>query len=473
MSTTGRARLPYINKDYESIRRELIARIPTMTSRWTDFNASDLGIVLLELFAGVGDMLAYYLDAQAAECYLATARRRESIINLCALVNYRLHGPVASTTSMRFTLAEAQAVDVVILAGTVCRAPGASEPIPFVTVEELTISAGQTTGDVDVRQGYWKAETATGTGQAFQLVTLATPAAAHGTVAVQVNGVDWMAVEHFAESDADDLHYRVDIDALDVASVVFGDGLAGAKPGSGLEIACTYLVTLGAAGNLAPGRITELPDPILVGGQPIDVSVTNITAATGGEDAESHEDARRLAPATMQSTWKAVTKADYQTLCERFPGVGKAAVLDLNDEAGLRIYSVRVVIAPAGGGMPSAQLKADVLADLNARRLVTVEVAIDDPTYRSVPVTATLYIYPGETPSVVQERAEDALAEYFAFDTQSFGGAVYTSDLVALLDGIEGVSHVALQAPSTNLTMAPRELAALGTVTLTIETVGS
>jgi len=68
--TTARARLPYLNKDYLSIRRELIARIPQLTDRWTDFNDSDLGIVLLDLFAGVGDMLAYYLDAQAAECYL-------------------------------------------------------------------------------------------------------------------------------------------------------------------------------------------------------------------------------------------------------------------------------------------------------------------------------------------------------------------------------------------------------------------
>jgi len=90
--STGRARLPYINKDYEAIRRELLARIPQLTDRWTDFNESDLGVVLLELFAGVGDMLAYYLDAQAAESYLPTARRRQSIIDLCSLISYQLHG---------------------------------------------------------------------------------------------------------------------------------------------------------------------------------------------------------------------------------------------------------------------------------------------------------------------------------------------------------------------------------------------
>jgi hypothetical protein len=53
-------------KDYESIRQELLAKVPQLTDRWTDFNPSDLGVVLLELFCGVGDMLSYYLDAQAA-----------------------------------------------------------------------------------------------------------------------------------------------------------------------------------------------------------------------------------------------------------------------------------------------------------------------------------------------------------------------------------------------------------------------
>jgi hypothetical protein len=61
----GRASIAYTNKDYESLRRELLARVPQLTDRWTDFNASDLGVVLLELFCGIGDMLAYYLDAQA------------------------------------------------------------------------------------------------------------------------------------------------------------------------------------------------------------------------------------------------------------------------------------------------------------------------------------------------------------------------------------------------------------------------
>src|SRR4030042_4046426 len=118
----GRASISYTNKDYESLRQELLARIPQLTDRWTDLNESDLGVVLLELFCGIGDMLAYYLDAQAAEAFLPTARQRQNVINLCKLISYRLDTPVAASTTLRFTLAAPLAEDLIIPAGTLCRA---------------------------------------------------------------------------------------------------------------------------------------------------------------------------------------------------------------------------------------------------------------------------------------------------------------------------------------------------------------
>jgi hypothetical protein len=469
--STGRARLPYINKEYDAIRHELIARIPQMTDRWTDFNPSDLGMVLLELFAGVGDMLAYYLDAQAAECYLPIARQRQSIINLCALINYRLHGPVAATTRLRFTLAQPALLTLTIPAGTVCRAQGVTEPIPFETMTDLIITAGVSAGEVNARQGLRRTDTFTGTGQAFQRMALTNPRVAHGTVRVAVNGAAWSEVEHFAESGPADPVFRVEIDGLDATTVVFGDGKFGLQPPASSAVTVTYLTTLGPDGNLAPHLITELPQPIVVEGHPLAVTVDNPLPATGGAEAESQEQARLLAPAVLRSTWKAVTKADYQALCLAFPGVAKAQVLDLNDESTMRIYTVRVAIAPAGGGAPSPQLKADLRAFLETRRMVTIDIVIDEPVYRSVPVTATLYVYPDQDADLVRQRAHVALANHFAFDQQTFGRSVYTSDLIALLDGVAGVSHVVLQQPSSDVTLAPREIATLGTITLTMEVV--
>lgn len=471
MTTTARARLPYINKEYDAIRQELVARIPQLTDRWTDFNASDLGMVLLELFAGVGDMLAYYLDAQASECYLPTARQRQSIINLCAMVNYRLHSAVAATTRVRFTLAQPAQRDITIPAGTVCRAQGVSDLIPFETVSDCVITTGLIDGEVNARQGSRHTDVFQGNGQAFQRLVLTNPGVAYGTISLTVNGIVWQEVEHFAESTQADRHFCVDIDGLDQTILTFGDGTYGVMPPAGSTITVTYLTTVGPQGNLAPHLITELPNPILADGQPITATVDNPISATGGADAESHEHARLLAPAVLRSTWKAVTKADYQALCMAFPGVAKAQVLDLNDDTTMRIYTVRVVIAPEGGGVPSPQLRADLHTFLEARRMVTIDIFVDEPAYRTVPVSATLYIYPDQDGDQVRQRASLALTDHFAFDRQTFGRAVYTSDLIAVLDGVAGVSHVVLRSPTVDVVLAAREIATLGTVTLTTEVV--
>jgi hypothetical protein len=42
---------------------------------WTDFNRSDPGVTLLELFGYLAEVLAHYQDRAAAEAQLATRRR--------------------------------------------------------------------------------------------------------------------------------------------------------------------------------------------------------------------------------------------------------------------------------------------------------------------------------------------------------------------------------------------------------------
>ncbi len=468
MSTT-RGRLPYINKDYTALREELLARIPQLTDRWTDFNASDLGVVLLELFAGVADMLAYYLDTQAAECYLPTARQRQHVIDLCALINYRLHGPLAATTRVRYTLPAPATALITIPARTVCRAPGDDGPIAFETLDACTILPGLQYGEVDARQGERYTFIYTGTGLSSQRLSLAEEGIAHGSIEMVSNGVAWVAVEHFVDSASTDRHFRVETDGLGSTAVVFGDGRAGAVPTAGQSLSISYLVTLGPGGNMAPHRITEIPSPPLINGIPLSVVVDNPIPATGGAEEETMAHARQWAPAVLRSTWKAVTRADYLALCMSFPGVAKARIVDLNTDPSLRIYAVRVCIAPVGGGLPSPAMKADLMALLNARRMITTEVTIVDPVYHPVLVTATLYTYPGQSADAVRVAAQQALSEAFAFDRQEFGQGVYQSDLIVLLDGVPGVSHVTLQGPTSDISLLPQEIATLGTVSLTIE----
>ena len=88
--------LDYLNRDYAGLRRMLLDRLSVQAPGWTDRNPADVGIMLVELFAYLGDHLAAAQDAVAAEAYLGTARQRISVARHARLLDYRMHHGVAA-----------------------------------------------------------------------------------------------------------------------------------------------------------------------------------------------------------------------------------------------------------------------------------------------------------------------------------------------------------------------------------------
>jgi hypothetical protein len=83
--------IDYLAKDYASFRQLMLDRMAVLAPAWTERNPSDLGIVLVELLAYVGDYLSYQQDATATEAYLGTARKRASVRRHVRLVDYQMH----------------------------------------------------------------------------------------------------------------------------------------------------------------------------------------------------------------------------------------------------------------------------------------------------------------------------------------------------------------------------------------------
>lgn len=462
----GRASISYSNKNYESLRQELLARVPQLTDRWTDFNESDLGVVLLELFCGVGDMLAYYLDAQATEAFLPTARQRQNVINLCKLIGYRLDTPVAATTTLGFSLPTVMTDDITIPVRTVCKAKLDDGDVEFETIDDAVIPHGQISVDAEARQGVRKSEEFISTGNRGQKFALNSTSIAQGSVEVRVGSIDWEESRFFVDSTPESKHFQVETDGLDVTWIAFGDGVHGAIPPLCETITIEYLETLGSHGNIGRNLVTEIVTPVYSNGVFVLLSVTNPVPATNGSDRETLDHAKLQAPAELRSLWKAVTKDDYKALAEGFPGVAKAQVLDANDCSNIRYYQVNMAVAPDGGGLPSPTLKSELAQFIESRKVITIEVNLFDPSYRPVNIDAEVYIYQTEDTQTVRMRMESALREFFAFDNVSFGQPVHFSDVVALMDGVRGVSYVKLYSPQTDIEIRPGQIAQLGEMNL-------
>lgn len=106
----------YLARDYEALRTRLLDRLSTLLPDWTDTNPADPAVMMVELFAAVGDRLASWQDAAAVEAYLGTARRRTSVRRHARLLGYRVHEGCSARVLLAFTTPSA--ADVLIPRGT-------------------------------------------------------------------------------------------------------------------------------------------------------------------------------------------------------------------------------------------------------------------------------------------------------------------------------------------------------------------
>jgi predicted phage baseplate assembly protein len=58
------------NRSYNDLVNELRRRIPAYTPEWTDFNESDPGIALIEMFSWLADILIYRINQIPDKAYV-------------------------------------------------------------------------------------------------------------------------------------------------------------------------------------------------------------------------------------------------------------------------------------------------------------------------------------------------------------------------------------------------------------------
>ena len=359
----------YTNRDYTSLLASLLDLAVIKMPEWTDRSENDLGRLLLELFAYVGDAQLYYLDRVANEAFLATAVERRSVIDLLGLIGYTLSTPSPASASLVLTVANDAATPVQVDAGAMFATQAISGK-PAVTLVylppngmPLTVPRTGTGGTLTFTLTRLNAElvgpelvgpSAGEPNQSFTLsqspVILARDPATDGYFRVEVNAgagfVQWSHRATLLNSLGNATDYVVVVDDQDAASVVFGDNTYGMIPPAGASIRVTYLIGGGEAGNVGPNTITVLKQ-----GVNVSAMVTNPLAASGGAERESIDHARRLAPLAYRGLGRAVTAADYELgLAEAIPGVGQGrlAVAPSRNYAG--IYAER----PAGSPPPTS-----------------------------------------------------------------------------------------------------------------------
>ena len=92
--------IDYTSKDYNSLLSALLKVASERFPEWTDQSPNDLGTMLVELFAYMGDSLFYNQDRIAGESFLETAVERRSLVQLLRLIGYELSPPAAASADL-------------------------------------------------------------------------------------------------------------------------------------------------------------------------------------------------------------------------------------------------------------------------------------------------------------------------------------------------------------------------------------
>jgi uncharacterized phage protein gp47/JayE len=463
MAATRVPALDYTTRDFEAIRDDMIRGIPFYTPEWTDHNASDFGIVLLSLLAGQLDVLHFYIDRMAAESFITTAVKRESVIKLLRLIGFELRSIVPASVDVVFTLEGPLNDAVLIPEGTIVQTVASENqsPVSFETVADLTIPALSLTGTVGAVEGQSDDEDlGTSTGQAFQSFPISASVIVEGSLELFVDEgsgeVLWNPVTSFVSSLATDEDYRFERDGDDLITTFTGDNLQGKIPAASATLRAAFRVITGdrggpgVYGNVGANTITILSSTIFVGGRSVTLSVNNPAQASGGEDRQSIEEAKRLGPASLKALGRAVTATDYKTLVEQLGGIAKVRVIQGLGTDPCCACNLDLYVAPAGGGNASSALKQTILDYLDTVKMVGTCVVIKDPTYVGIDIAGTTFVVANVNQESVESDVNQAVIDFFDLENPQtdFGRDLFLGNLFAAIENVDGVDHVDLDQVS-------------------------
>jgi predicted phage baseplate assembly protein len=279
-----------------------------------------------------------------------------------------------------------------------------------------------------------------------------TPSGATSSLEVRVDGVRWTEVETLAHAAPDDQVYVVRHGEGSSATIMFGDGRTGARPGSGRDnITATYRVGIGLVGHAAVGQIT-LPLGLPLGTR----SVVNPIAATGGEDPETLDAARVNAPTTIRTLGRIVSVADVEDFARTFAGIGWASATEL-DDGDRPIVHLSVTLAD-GTPLPDGSATAIALsAAIDLARHDDRPVVVAGHRPRDVEVAAAVLVDERYVSDDVVAAATAAVVELFdkrptLDDGGGYGKLVTPTKVLAALqrtDGVLGATLSVLRAVGT------------------------
>ena len=232
------------------------------------------------------------------------------------------------------------------------------------------------------------------------------------------------------ENDSSVFWIELDYDGL--YQIVFGDNILGKQLEYGNIITVEYFVGSADGSN----NLSNFSMSTILTGSTETKTITTITRASGGSQAESIDSIKFHAPKFNTMRDRAVTADDYATLIKRsFPGINSISVWggEINDPP---IYGrVFICLDPVAGTVITESDKDTISRDILApKSVVSIQPIFVDPEYTFISVNSTVKYDQKqslETSTELAGRIRTTIQDHFDLNVNKLGKDFYYSKLSA------------------------------------------
>jgi len=478
----------YASRNFSNIKRDLLRRARVVAPTWTDRDPSDFGMMFVDLWSYMGDVIHFYIDRASKEAFIQTATQRESVLAFANLYDYRPNFRTAAEAIVY--VANTTGASVTLPANTRFRVIHNDVYYTLHTPADITIPELETSA-VPVFEGNRVDEevlTASAPGSPNQKYVLRAQDVVPSTIRVFVyiggERSEWIRYNSVGSIPSGVPGFVVNVNPEEEIEILFGDRSSGRTPPSGTLITISYTVSSGEEGNLPENSF------IVFDGSPSNgLIIQGMSASVGGSDGESVESIRSALQSIIRTQDRAVTLEDYRDLALTVNGVyNSVASFELTPvdpvfpNNMVTIYPLPFVsdyLNFSDFEIPvPEEMRYSILDVLEPRSTLGVYVhVVDYISVLEVNITADVLIKANYVNRWVKEDIENALNALLTFDAVGFGKPIYTSDIYRAIINIEGVEVIedaflemrdfanALVEP---LDMSPVELIRKGTFTIDV-----
>lgn len=460
----------YASRDYSNIKVDLLKRAAVVAPEWTDRDPSDFGMLLVELWAYMGDIIHYYIDRASKEAFIQTATQRESVLSFANLYGYVPNYRTSAEATVYVSNTGGASVSIPMNTRFVALHNDVS--YTFFSKETITSLPGQLT-NIDVLEGTLIEEevlTSSSSGYPNQRYVIRDTDAVPSKVQVYVyeEGVrtPWIRYRSISDMPVGAPGFVVSSNPEGVLEVYFGDRASGRIPPSGVKITVSYVSSSGSLGNVPENSIYDfesLADE--------NIRVQGSSLAIGGGDGEEVESIRRSLQSIIKAQDRAVTLGDYKSLALTVNGVYDAVVsYEISVPVGVNpTYNITVLYdSAASSDAPGVstvtihplpyvsnyleyssfsipiqeELATSIVDALQEKAMIGVTVLVaSEIVLCKLNISLTLTVSNKYVASWVRADVENVLDSFFTFGAVEFGTVINIGEVYKAIFSVDGVDN--------------------------------